>query len=123
MAIVFISAKDNQKVFFGGITALMIAFLVIVFSVVLLPEIISKNTAPKVIPPDATITVDLSKADSPEVKNLTPFSGVQTQFSYIAQDASGKTIGGTIMAADETSAKSSLKDMGLTVISLQPGGV
>lgn len=75
MAIIFVSIKKRQQVFFWGISLLSLAGMAALAFLVLLPEL---QDAPDVVvqevfsAPDVDINFDL--IDSAQVKNLEPFS-------------------------------------------------
>ena len=75
MAIVFISPKEKQKVFFKGVAIFAILFLIVIFLIVFLPWFVNKSqdipmeTSSK----ELNIAINLNIMDSDKVKDLEPF--------------------------------------------------
>ncbi|OGZ63771.1 MAG: hypothetical protein A3A98_00570 [Candidatus Staskawiczbacteria bacterium RIFCSPLOWO2_01_FULL_40_39] len=125
MAIVFVSPRKVQKMFFGGIITLIALLLFAISLLVLLPELRNKlNDIPANIPvrgdfngPD--LKINFRAIDSDEVKNLEPFGAMEGNFSYIAEDENGRQITGKISAASREDAEKNLAAMGLTIQSIE----
>ena len=122
MAIVFISPKKKQAIFFEIMTGVLVLFLLAVSSIVFLPEI--KNRLNYVPPyqelsslPAVKINFDI--IDSDKVKKLEPFSLIETEFSYVAQDQDGKAVAGKVSAISKKDAQKSLESAGLKFIIFQ----
>jgi uncharacterized membrane protein YkgB len=121
MAIVFISPKKKQTLFFRGIILSLVLFLSIVSFIVLLPEFFNKNQN---VPVDLSsgdqgIAINFNFLDSDRVKNLEPFVVSQAEFSYIVKDKDGKQVAGNISAHSKQEAKTLLENSEFTIINLQ----
>ncbi len=121
MAIVLISPRKRQKAVIWAIASLAVLMLLGASLFIFFPMFTNQiNTIPDTgtyITPD--IKLNFSIIDSNQVKNLTPFSIIETEFAYTAQDKNGKQVVGKISADDQESAKKSLEAIGLTVSNLQ----
>jgi len=117
VAVVFISPKQRQKVFFLGITIALLLFMVFVSLAVFL----SKPTAPapELIFNKPKVAIDMAVFDSEQFKNLQLLENIQTQFSYIATAKDGSTQTGFIQAESKQNAATLLTEMGLTVSELK----
>lgn len=124
MAIVFISPRKKQQMFFWGIALSLIVFLAIISLIVFLPDFLSKNSN---TPADMTslpdITVNLNILDSDKVKNLQPPSSLPIAFTYTVQDKNGIQIQGNISAASKQDAQSILEKADFKVISLKEANI
>jgi hypothetical protein len=111
MAIVFISPKQRQKMFFIGITVVFFLFIISVSLMVFLSK-------PKQVPQGLVfnkpkINVDLNTLDSDMVRNLEPWSEMKTQFDYRATK-DGQIVEGKIEANSIEEARKILDDIGLS---------
>lgn len=113
MAVVFISPKQRQKVFFIGITVIFLLFLLIISLGVFSSK--PKEVSPVLVFNKPKVSIDMSIFDSDQFKNLQPFTQMQTQYSYIAVDKDNKPVTGSISAVSQDEAKTILEGMGLTV--------
>ncbi len=117
MAVVFISPKKRQRMFFLVITLMFVLFLVFVFLGVIF-------SAPKEVPPivvlnTSKVNIDMTIFDSVKFKNLQAFPEMGDQYRYKAT-ARNKTVQEGFIAADSaTSAVQILQKMGFTNPSLQ----
>jgi hypothetical protein len=124
MAIVFISPKSKQRMFYVGIIMLLILFLIIISSIVFLPEFLNKN---KSIPikeildklDKSDVVINFNIMDSDKVKNLDPFDSQETEFTYVVFDQEGKQITGSISAVIKDDAQKLLEGAGFKVSSLK----
>ena len=119
MAIVFSPQRGNQRVFIGGTIVVLILLALAIFLIIFLPDFLGK---PGTIsnPPlsgSQNITLNLGIIDLPQVKNLEPFSGLETKFTYTVLDKDGKQIIGTIVAPSKERAQSILEGAGFKVVS------
>lgn len=117
MAVVFISPRQRQKVFFTGITIAFLLFLLIVFFGVFTakPESISSTLVlnkPKV-------SIDMSIFDSDQFKNLQPFAEMETMYSYKALNRKRKPEAGFLSAVSRESAEAILQGRGLVISELK----
>ncbi len=117
MAVVFISPKQRQKVFFLGITVVFLILLVFVSLAVFL-------ATPKEVPtvlvfnkPKVTINMDVFNLD--QFKSLYPFTEMTIQFSYTAQTKDGNSVSGFISAISADEATKTLQDSGYTVLTIK----
>lgn len=109
MAVVFISPKERQKVFFLGIT---IGFAVIVIFVSLLVFLAGpKKVEPVLVFNKPKVNIDMHIFDTDQFKNLYPFSDILVQYEYIALTEDGKEITGFISAASEEDARKLLEEV------------
>lgn len=121
MAVVFISPKQRQKVFFLGIAVIFLLFLVFVFFIAFFsapPPASSMLTFNK-----PKVNIDMSVFNSDQFKKLQPFTQMQTQYSYTAATKDGKQQVGFISAASESEATTILQNMGLIVAGVQEAQV
>ena len=80
MAIVFISPKKRQRMFFGIMMVSLFFIFIAISLVMFLPELINKN---KNIPPDMSfdqpdVVINFKILDSEKVKALEPFTRLET---------------------------------------------
>jgi hypothetical protein len=107
MAVVFISPKQRQKMFFIVITAVFLVFLVVVFLGVFLVQ--PKEVSPTLVFNKPKVNVDMKIFDSDQFKNLQPFSEMQIQYSYKAITKDNKTEAGFISAVSIDQARTLLQ--------------
>lgn len=117
MAIVFISPKQRQKMFFMGITILFVLFLLVVSSLVFLSK--PKPVAPEIVFNRPKIDINLDVLDSDQVKFLEPAVQMDLQFKYTAITSKGAKISGVISAVSEEEAHKILQGMQLSGINLE----
>lgn len=124
MAIVFVSPKKKQKIFFTITALIMTLFLVGVSLIALLPEFkeglaiipINIETGYITVP---EVKINFNVVDSDSVRKLEPFVILEPEFSYVAQDSTGKQLTGMLLASSQNQAETILKGMGLTIIEIR----
>lgn len=117
MAVVFISPKQRQNMFFAGITAIFLLLVLVISFLVFLSR-------PKAVPPELVfnkpkVDVNIKIFETEQFKNLQTFSGLQIQYTYKATTAANKSQQGTISAVSQQEALITLTNMGLTVTELK----
>ena len=117
MAVVFISPKQRQKVFFMGITAVFLLFVVVVASIVFLSQ--PQQSQVQLVLNKPKINIDFKTLDSDGFKNLAPFSEMELQFTYDARTKEGTPKQGLISAVSTEEAINLLESMDLTVVHIQ----
>jgi regulator of protease activity HflC (stomatin/prohibitin superfamily) len=117
MAVVFISPKQRQRVFFLGITVLFLLFLLAVSLGVFLAK--PKEVLPTMVFNRPKVDINMGIFDSPQFKALQPFSEMQIQYAYTATTKEGQQKTGFITAVSVDAAQEILKSSGLTVNSMQ----
>jgi predicted tellurium resistance membrane protein TerC len=113
MAVVFISPKQRQRVFFMGITIMFLLFLLVISLGVFLSK--PKEVSPVLVFNKPKVNIDMSIFDSDQFKGLQLFTEMKTQYSYKALTKNNKTETGFISAASIDEAKTLLENMGLRV--------
>lgn len=116
MAIVFISPKEKQKVFFGAIAGVF-GFIVIVIAIIILlsrPAPIAQEKVFKKPP----IKINFALLDSDKLKNLQPFPQIEAEFTYTAKDAEDRDVAGKITAASEDDARKAIEAMNLKILTI-----
>jgi len=114
MAVVFISPKKRQKVFFMGITAGFLIFLIVVSFLVFLSKPMNYSSTVLVFN-KPKVNIDMSVFNSNQFKNLLPLTIMQLQYSYTATDKNNKKQTGFISAASEAEARTILQAMQLAI--------
>ena len=117
MAVVFISPKQRQKVFFLGITVIFLLFLVFISLVVFFSK--PKQASTVLVFNKAKVSIDMAIFDLDQFKNLQPFTEMQTQFVYSAVTKDKKPVAGFITAASVNDAQKVLEGLGMTSINLK----
>jgi len=117
MAIVFISPRQRQRMFFTGITILFVLLLLIISFLVFLSK-------PKPVPAEVVfnrpkIDINLQVLDSEQVKILEPAAQMDLQFKYTATTQKGVKTSGVITAVSEEEAQKILEGMQLASIALE----
>ena len=117
MAVVFISPKQRQKVFFMGITIAFVLLLLIISLGVFLTG--PKEVSPTLVfnKPKVSINMDVFKQD--QFKALQPFALMEKQYIHIATDKNKKQITSSISAVSEDEARTTLTGMGLIVTDIK----
>lgn len=113
MAVVFISPKKRQRVFFTGITIIFLLVLTAVALLVFLSQ--PAQVAPGLVFNKPKINIDFSVLDSGQFKNLEPFGEMNASFSYTAFTEKGKVVSGFISAVSLEEARKILEGMNLSV--------
>jgi len=117
VAVVFISPKQRQKMFFMGITIMFLLFLAFISLVVLLSK--PQPVSPTLVFNKPKINLDFSILDSEQFEKLESFTKLETQFAYEAVDDKGKITSGLISAVSLDEARKFLESMKLVVTSLK----
>ncbi len=117
MAVVFISPKQRQKVFFMGITAAVLLFLVAVSLIVFLSQPSQKGI--QLVFNKPKVNIDFAILDSDQFKNLAPFPQMELQFTYDATTSQGKDTQGLISAVSSDEARQILESMDLVVVDIE----
>lgn len=117
MAVVFISPKQRQKVFFMGITIIFLLFLAVIASAVFFSK--PKEVPYQLVFNKPKIDINFDVLDSAQFKELEPFTEMEMQFNYRAETKAGKIIAGLISANSMDEARGILKNIDLTVIDIK----
>jgi hypothetical protein len=117
MAVVFISPKQRQKMFFLGITVVLVLFLAGFSLVILFSK--PKEISSALVFNKPKVSIDMKVFDSGQFKNLKSFTQVKIQYSYKIKNTDGTTQTQFISATSESQAFKSLKDLGLNFTDLQ----
>lgn len=125
MAIILISPKKNQRIFFWAITTLLILFVFAVSLIIFPPGFRQEEELPPLaaVPGAASIKINFNIIDSQQVKGLDAFEPIQSEFSYVGKDKDGKEISGTLMAVSRDEAASKILAMGLQLSILEEKGI
>jgi len=121
MAVVFISPKQRQKMFFLGITAAFLLVIIIISLMVFLSE--PKEVAPALVFNKPKVNINMDVFGEEQFKSLVPFSEMHTQYSYKAASEDGEEQAGFISAVSLEEARSMLEDIGLRVIELEEADI
>jgi len=116
MAVVFISPKQRQKVFFLVITVMFLLFLVVISFGVFLSK--PNESSLVLVFNKPKVNIDMSIFNSDQFENLQPFSGIETQYSYVATDKNNNIETGFISAGSIDQARAALEGAGLDVTKL-----
>lgn len=117
MAVVFISPKQRQRMFFMGIAVIFLLFLLVVSLGVFLSK--PNEVLPELVFNKPKVNINMDVFDSEQFKNLQPFIEMKTQYSYKARTRNNKLQSGFISAVSIEQAKDILEGMGLTVLELE----
>jgi len=117
MAVVFISPKKRQKMFFTGITAILLLFLAVMFLGVFFSS--PKETSSVLVFNKPKVSIDMSIFSSEQFRDLQPFSEMQIQYSYSATTKDNKTQKGFVFANSKEEAKEIIESNGLSVIDIK----
>lgn len=121
MAVVFISPKQRQKMFFLVITVMFILFLVVISLGVFLSKPSEVSTVLVFNKPKVDINMKIFDLD--QFKNLQPFPEMQIQYSYKATTADNKSENGFISAVSIDQARALLQSMGLNASEIKESGI
>lgn len=113
MAVVFISPKQRQKMFFIGITVVFLLFLILISLGVFLSK--PQEVSPVLVFNKPKVNIDMTIFDSDQFKNLQSFPEMETQYSYNAVTKNNKPQAGFIPAVSIDQAKTILESEGLNV--------
>lgn len=117
MAVVFISPKKRQQMFFIGITAIFLLILVFIAFLVFLSQ--PHPVAPELVFNKPKVNINFDVLDSEQFKNLLPYAEMETQFAYTATTKDGKSVEGLVSAVSVEEAKKNLEDIDLTVVEIK----
>ena len=117
MAVVFISPKQRQKMFFLGITVSFLIFLSVIFLIVFFSQP-QTNEGPLVFN-KPKVNIDFKILDSEQLKNFEPFSQMELQFTYSATNKEGKLTEGLISAVSKEEAIKFLEAIELKVVKIE----
>jgi len=117
MAIVFVSPKQRQKMFFMGIAGTLVVFLIIVTLLVFLSKPKMVSTTQVFQKPE--ISIDFAVLDAEQVKNSDILNKLQLSFSYQARTNLGQNTEGKILAPSLEEAQKLLEEQGLSDIQLK----
>lgn len=116
MAIVFVSPKQRQKMFFLGITILFLLVLSVIGTVVFFAKPESIPVEQAFVKPK--IEINFEVLDLEQVKGSLLMGRMQKEFDYFAVTDEGEQRAGSISAATMEEAKKLLEDLGLVSITL-----
>lgn len=117
MAIVFVSPKQRQKMFFLGITILFLLFLFIIGTIVFFSKPEATPAEQVFIKPK--IKINFEVLDLEQVRGSLLMGRVQKEFAYQAATEKGEQKTGSVFAATMEDAKKILEDMGLISVTLR----
>ena len=117
MAVVFISPKRRQKMFFIGITILFLLFLSAISLGVFLAK--PNDIVPVLTFNEPKVNIDMGIFDTDQFKNLQPLPGMQMQYNYQATSRDGKLKIGFVSASSFDEARTTLENQGLVVSQLK----
>lgn len=117
MAIVFVSPKQRQKMFFLGITILFLLVLSIIGTFVFFSK--PKYTAAEVAFIKPKIKINFEVLDLEKVKGSLLMGRIEKEFAYLAITDEGEEATGSIFVATRGDAKKILEDSGLIVATLE----
>jgi hypothetical protein len=132
MAIVFISPKGKQRLFFTGMAMLSIAVFMVVGLFILIPDFFGRNkytptkralTEADIATVNINFKFDFSIMDSAKVKNLKLFDQIETSFAYVVVDQQGKQIIGNVSAVDQGNAQKALESNGYKVVEIKEANI
>ena len=117
MAIVFVSPKQRQKIFFLGITILFLIVLSVIGTIVFFSKPKAVLVEQAFIKPQ--IEINFEVLDLEQVKGSLFMERVQKEFSYSAATDKGEQKTGSVFASTTEEAKKILEDIGLILVSLE----
>lgn len=117
MAIVFVSPKQRQKMFFLGITILFLLVLSVIGAVVFFSK--PKYTPEEVSFIKPEIKINFEVLDLEQVKASLLMERIQKEFAYLAITEEGGEEAGSIFAATKEEAKKSIDDSGLISVTIE----
>lgn len=117
MAIVFVSPKQRQKMFFLGITILFLLLISVVGTVVFFSK--PAPTSTETIFKKPNIKIDFTVLDSEQIKESSLMSRIQKEFTYSGITAKGSQESGNIFATTMEEATKTLETKKLTNVSLE----
>lgn len=117
MAVVFISPKKRQRVFFMGITIIFLLVLVVISFGVFLAK--PKEVPSVLVFNKPKVSIDMAIFDSDQFKNLQSVPIMEPQYSYIATTRNNKKVTGFVTAPSLEQAETTLEGRGLNVSELK----
>ena len=117
MAIVFVSPKQRQKMFFLGITVLFLLFLSVIGTVVFFSKPEPAPIEQVFVKPKIEINFEI--LDLEQIRESLLMGRVQKEFSYKATTDKGEQILGKIFADSIEEAKKTLENSGLSSVILE----
>jgi len=117
MAVVFISPKQRQKMFFLGITVIFLLFLAFISLAVFFSK--PKQSSTVLVFNKPKVSIDMTVFDLDQFKNLQPFTEMQIQFFYSAVTKEKASVTGYITAASMEDARKVLENMGMRILNLK----
>ena len=117
MAVVFISPKQRQKVFFMGIIITFLLFLIAISLIVFLSK--PKEVSPTLVFNKPKVSINMSIFDSDQFISLVLFDKIESQYSYTALTKDNKPNTGFISATSPDQAKVILEGLGLVVTEIK----
>jgi len=116
MAVVFISPRQRQRMFFTGITIVVGLFLIVIAFVIFFSQ--PKEVSKEVVFNKPKVTINFEIFDSDQFKSLEPVGEMQVQFFYEAKQ-DGQEIKGYISAVSSQEAEKILTELGYQITDLQ----
>ena len=117
MAIIFVSPKQRQKMFFLGITILFLLVLSVIGTVVFFSKPEPVSTEQVFIKPK--IKIDFEVLDLEQVKGGLLMGRVQKEFVYSAVTSGGEQRTGSIFTATREEAQKILEESGLILATIK----
>lgn len=118
MAVVFISPKQRQKMFFVGITIMFLIFLIVVSLGVFVIQ--PREVSQKIVFNETKVNIDMKVFDSDQFKKLQSFPEMPIQYSYKARiGVTSNYQTGFILAANMEEARGNLLIRGLNVVEIK----
>ena len=117
MAVVFISPKKRQQLFFIGLTLIFVLILIFIGAFVFLSQ--PQPVASELVFNKPKVIINFTALDSDQFKELVPFIQMQSQFVYSGTNEAGKTVGGFVEAASIDEATANLKALKITVTQIE----
>mgnify|MGYP001599049646 CR=1 FL=1 len=118
MAIVFISPKERQKVFFLGITAVFVLILLVIALSVFFSKPRAEITGQAALI-NPKININFKALESDQATYITPMGTIDKIFAYVAADAKGVVKTGVIAFPTEDEARKFLLDKGWNINKLE----
>lgn len=121
MAVVFISPRQRQRMFFMGITIMLLLFLGFTYFMVFIstPEV----TQQALVFNKPKVTINMDVFNSEMFKGLKDFNQIQNQYSYIITGKDNKRKEGFITASSIDEAKATLEGQGYVVNDLKEADI
>lgn len=119
MAIILISSKKRQNKLVGIMTVFLALVLFSIPLVLLNPWLKREPQIPVEETYKPEIKVNIAIIDSQKVKDLVPFTFLQKNFSYTAEDKNGLKVAGRVSAGSQEEAKVNLEKIGLKLLTIE----